>query len=338
MKIQGISTVVPKTIEENDNFSDFLGEKAVKKQCEFTGISRRRVCSEKQTMADLCYKASERLLEHLDWETEQIEVLILVTQTSDFHIPSLSFLLHNWLGLKKDCIVFDMNMGCSGFNVGAHTMSALLQERPFGSKGLLLCGENIDKLFEEWEESQEDVRFRMMLGSAMTVTAFEVVQDSTLKSMIMSDGKGYDALIKRYQESLKMNGIRVYGFATNEVVDSVGQFQEYFNIKPKDIDYYSIHQAQKAVILEMGNIGKWVEKKVLTSYEKYGNTNGASVPLTICANVELFMEKESVKFLMCGFGVGLSWGIMYTEIASSNILPVYELAEHYSNECGKWIV
>lgn len=337
IKIQGISTVVPKKVEENSIYSDFLAEKEVKKQCEFTGISKRHVCNEVQTLASLCHKASERLLEHLNWGTEQIEVLILVTQTPDFQLPSLSFLLHKWLGLKKDCIVFDMNIGCSGFNVGSHTMSALLQGKPLGSKGLLLCGENIDKLFEEWEEDPEAIRIRMLFGCAATATAFEVAESNSISSVVLSDGSGYDTIIKRHCENLKMNGIQVYDFATNDVVDSIEQFIEHFNIKLEEIDYYIFHQAQKAIIDELKDIRGLSEDNVLTSYEEYGNTLGVSVPLTICANVKSFPDEKSIRFLMCGFGMGLSWGIMYAEIERFNILPIYELDNHYSDESGKWI-
>ena len=55
-------------------------------------------------------------------------------------------------------------------------------------------------------------------------------------------------------------------------------------------------------------------EKELRSMEQFGNTSGVSVPLSICANQDRLTDKESVRLLCCGFGVGLSWGIVYANI------------------------
>ncbi len=43
-------------------------------------------------------------------------------------------------------------------------------------------------------------------------------------------------------------------------------------------------------------------------------------------------DKESVRLLCCGFGVGLSWGIVYANIDTQNILPVIETDECYEED------
>lgn len=66
--------------------------------------------------------------------------------------------------------------------------------------------------------------------------------------------------------------------------------------------------------------------------EEYGNTSGTSVPLTVCSNLDQFKNKKNVKMILCGFGVGLSWGMIYSEIPTENILPVIETDEHYDKD------
>lgn len=44
-----------------------------------------------------------------------------------------------------------------------------------------------------------------------------------------------------------------------------------------------------------------------------GNTSGASIPVTMCANEDA-MKQVKKRILMCGFGVGLSCGIVYGEV------------------------
>ena len=53
------------------------------------------------------------------------------------------------------------------------------------------------------------------------------------------------------------------------------------------------------------------------SIENFGNTNGASIPLTI---VQLLKDKsieKDLKVIMCGFGVGLSWGSVMMDLEKS---------------------
>ena len=87
---------------------------------------------------------------------------------------------------------------------------------------------------------------------------------------------------------------------------------EKFNLSDDDIDYYVFHQAQKYIVDNVVEFAGINTAKVLTSYEKYGNTAGASIPITITKNRDLILKGK--KLLMCGFGVGLSTGIVYGKI------------------------
>ena len=44
------------------------------------------------------------------------------------------------------------------------------------------------------------------------------------------------------------------------------------------------------------------------------------------------MDQKSVNLFLCGFGVGLSWGTIFAEIPTENILPVIETSEHYDED------
>ena len=74
------------------------------------------------------------------------------------------------------------------------------------------------------------------------------------------------------------------------------------------------------------------EEKELRSLNEYGNTSSASILLSICANIELFKDRKELKMLLCGFGVGLAWSMIYTKIPTQNILPIIETDVHYCEE------
>lgn len=333
IKIQGISAAVPKQIEENMSYENVLGKRRVKKQIAITGVEKRHVSGWHQRTSDLCYAAAIKLLDKLKWKKDDIKVLIYITQGPNYCHPSTAFFLHMRLGLGKDCLAYDMNLGCSSFNVGVHTVSALLQSCNLNDKALLLAGD-IAGVAKKPETSlnPDNVAHDMLFGSAGAAIALEKVKENSLYFLNKSDGNGFDVIIQHRNLPSQMDGAAVFSFAINDVSDSVIEFRNHFGLTEDKIDYYVFHQAQQLIldnILDSCNIP---EEKEIRSLKEYGNTSGTSVPVTICANQDLLQQKKTQKLLLCGFGVGLSWGCIYTEVDTENILPIIETDEHYDED------
>lgn len=119
-----------------------------------------------------------------------------------------------------------------------------------------------------------------------------------------------------------MDGNAVLLFGLNDVVESVRQFEEQNHLTMEDVDFYVFHQAQRMIVEGIAQGAELPREKVLISSDDYGNTSSASVPLTICLYSNHSITEGRKKFLMCGFGIGLSWGIVYAEIDTKVILPL----------------
>lgn len=339
IKIQGMSAAVPEYVEHNMNFANVIGKRRAKKQIKITGVEERHVSGKHQRTSDLCYAATLPLLDKLQWKREEIKVLLFITQGPNYNHPSTAFFLHKRLGLSKDCLVYDMNLGCSSFNVGVHTVSALLQTCELHDKALLLIGDTAGMLRNpEAPLKPDDIAHDMLFGSAGAAIAIEKVENHPLYFMNMSDGNGYDAIIGYKGRPSKMDGAAVFSFAINDVSDGVIEFRKKFKISEDEIDYYIFHQAQDLILDNIIDACNIPAEKELRSLRHYGNTSGTSVPVTVCANREELQKKEKTKLLLCGFGVGLSWGCIYTEMDTEKILPVIETNEHYDEDkkpaCG----
>lgn len=89
--IKGIASAVPKHTEENCMYESVLGKRRVKKQIQLTGIYKRHVAEREQRTSDLCYVSAVRLLDKLQWNKEEIGVLVFVTQHPNFATPSTAF-------------------------------------------------------------------------------------------------------------------------------------------------------------------------------------------------------------------------------------------------------
>ena len=64
------------------------------------------------------------------------------------------------------------------------------------------------------------------------------------------------------------------------------------------------------------------------SIDRFGNTSGTSIPLTIC---DAYGGKTGMdmNLLMCGYGIGLSLGVVEAEINSDDVLPIVYTDEYY---------
>lgn len=322
ISMEGIAAAVPCDIEKNITAKEFLGERRCKKQIKLTGITERRISKTGQKISDLCYVASKRLLKHLAWDVSEIKVLVLLTQHPDYRLPSTAFYIQKMLGIPQDSIVFDVNIGCSGFNVGMHIVGALLQQFPCGAKALCLQG---DLSYSSIKDgiSTDDMASMMIFGSGASAFALQKKKEENLiHYATYSYGDKYNAIMRYHGENVHMDGTAVFNFSTNYVVDKIKTFKQKIGLNDASIDYYVFHQAQKLILDAIQSDLDIIDFKELRSLEMYGNTSGASIPISICANQQQVQEKDVVRLFTCGFGVGLSCSMAYFPILTKNILPI----------------
>lgn len=119
IKLRGIVTALPTEIEDDSRYIDILGEQRVKKQRRITGVKERRIDDGTHTAADYCISAAKQLLRQLDWERDQIKVMVFVTQNPSLIMPSTAFIIQNYLGLPKSVwclmLIWDVQALCRGF-------------------------------------------------------------------------------------------------------------------------------------------------------------------------------------------------------------------------------
>lgn len=328
--VRGISAAVPSDIEENISAKEVLGERRCKKQIKLTGIERRHISIDGQVFSDLCYPPARDLMKHLGWHPEEIRVLVLVTQSQNYRAPSTAYLLHKLLKLSKDCVVFDVNLGCSAFNVGLQIVGSLLQQFPDGAKGLCIQGD-LGGYCMQPGRSADMVAGQMLFGSGASATAIEKKKGAPyLPFMTKSDGNRYRMIYAPVGATAsEIDGEGIFTFAINDVVYDINAFKKDCALKEKDIDYYVFHQAQKLILDNVADACGVENGRELRSLVDYGNTSGASVPLSLCVNRDIFANKKIIRVLTCGFGVGLSWSMAYIELETKNILPLIVTDMHF---------
>lgn len=322
--IKGISSCVPKRVVKNTDY-EYINEVERKFLIKTTGIEEKRHAEKGITTTDLGEKAVKQLLEKLNWDKDEIDLLVLVTQSRDYYLPSSAIILQDRLGLPKSCMAFDVGLGCSGYIYGLSIVSQFLQNGQL-KKAILVAGD-----VSTCSTNYEDKSTYPLFGDAATATA--VCFDETADPIpfeLENDGSGHEAIIIRdggaknqlnenttvmnnygpginhTAKDLELNGLDVFSFSVKEPPSNISSVLEKSKNKLDEIDYFIFHQANKLIIDTIRKKMKVSAEKVPFSLKKYGNTSSASIPLTLCN--ELGKEAQNKKILMCGFGVGLSWG------------------------------
>lgn len=342
--IRGISCTVPDNRVDNSFFVERFGAEAVEGFAKMTGVVGRHVAHPEQTTSDLSFVAASRLLDCIGWLRDSIDGLVFVTQTPDYILPATACVLHHRLGLSKNCLAFDMNLGCSGFVYGLFVAGSLCRKNQLTR--VLLCGGDISTR----RISENDKSAAMLFGDSGFAVAMEYSESAApWNYLFRTDGSGFKNIIVpagmfrhpvgnqdirefgegiwRADHHLYMNGINVFNFTISEVPTAIKQLMAQAGSTPENIDMLVLHQANLFILKNVARMTKFPMGKVPVSMDRYGNTSVTSIPLTLCDALAGKFDKSNQRLILAGFGVGLSWGVVSLELDPKACLPVA-----YSND------
>ncbi|MCI9405436.1 MAG: ketoacyl-ACP synthase III [Oscillospiraceae bacterium] len=340
----GICGVLPQNKVDHRDYAKLFGSDVVEKIIKSSGIQGSYQCNEDQTASDLCYVAAERLIREKNIDRSSIDVVLFVSSYPDYIAPATAFVLQKRLGINKDCIVYDINLGCSGFIYGMYTMASLLHCSN-ARCGLLLVGDTTSKSVSPKDKT------RMLFGDAGAAAYFEKKDEADpIRFALRSDGNRYKSIIIpaggfrhlpdasheqtmwgdgniRSDYNLYMGGPDVFGFSLKDVPELFSDFFSSFGMCMEDYDSLILHQANLFMIKHIAQrLGIGMDK-VPVSLDRYGNSSGTTIPITIC---DQFARQEGkVNLLMSGFGIGLSWGVASLTIDKNNVFEITHSSEKY---------
>lgn len=339
IKISAVSSAVPTEIIRGGQFADSFGEEAVRKFQEGTGVKEFHKTSDHQTASDLCYVATEEIIQKKNLDRDDIGALVFVAHSTDYRRPATACVLHKRLGLNKDCVAFDVSLGCSAFVYGLNVVCSLMASSNI-RKAFLLVGETLTKMTHPKDKS-----VAMLFGDAGASILLEKADDNAeIKGILKTDGSGYKAIIAPaggfrnlcppYQEfqwpdgnvrslyNTIMKGEDVFSFTISDVPRTIKEFLKETETTVEDYDCFAFHQANQFISKILCKKLKIDSSKMPLCLDRYGNTSAAAIPLVLS---DAYGEKENdseLNVLMCGFGVGLSWGVCSAKIDTRDIFPI----------------
>jgi 3-oxoacyl-[acyl-carrier-protein] synthase-3 len=345
-KITGMLTVLPENeIKFDDEIDNYAFSKSQSMKLKLImGYNKRRVVKAGTTVSDLCVFGLQHLFDNNLLNKEDIDAIILVSQSPDYFIPGTSHVIHGRLGLRNDILCLDTSQACSGYSIGIIQAFMLLEQEEI-NKVVVLNGDTYSQ-----KVSKQDRGSNPITGDAVSITIVEKsASDNVIYGSINTDGGGFEALIipaggfrtpsnteteklvkddkgnTRSLDNLVMKGDDVFNFVQREVPPMIDKLLSRADINKDDVDYFMFHQPNKFMLKKLADkMDIPYEKMPNNIVENFGNSNSASIGVNICYNLGEKLLNNSYFLCLAGFGGGLSWSSLLLEMENLDFCKIID--------------
>lgn len=349
--IDGILTVVPSNVvkfdDELENYS--FSEAKSKKLKKIMGFEQHRIVEGETCASDLCVHGLDHLLRTGALAKDEIDALILITQTPDHFIPPTSNIIQGRLGLKDDMLCMDINQGCAGYILGLFQAFMLLDQEGI-STVVILNGDTLSR-----KCSPRDRNIFPLTGDAASATVVRTCEEGgEVWGNIRMDGAGSQALIIpaggfrqpstpetaeikevgennfRSEDDFYMDGAAVFNFVQTHVPPMIDELLLQAGKTDADVDYYMFHQPNKFMLQKLADKMKVAHERMPNNVvENFGNASSVTIPTNITFNVGAELRERTMTLCLAGFGVGLTWASLIMDVGP---LKFCELIEYEGTE------
>ncbi len=316
----GIGSYLPERVMTNDDWSkivDTNDEWIVAR----TGIRERRFAADDQTTTDFGEQAGKAALADAGLSVDDIDELIIATDTPEMFFPdSASFVQHR-LGLGEIPAYDLAGSGCAGFLQAldvAHSRAAM------GNKRVLVMGIELASRFFDWKDRNTCVLFGDGAGAAVVGPVDDQDGSEILAISTGTDGSQADILSrvaggtrmpfskevaeKRLHKLTRMDGREVFKEAVMRMCAASNLALEQAGVKVEDLALIVPHQANMRIINSVAKHFGAPKEKVFINVDRYGNTGSASVPIALTEARQAGIVGPGDLVLCTAFGAGFHWG------------------------------
>ena len=284
---------------------------------ERTGIKTRHIAAPDQATSDLAYEAAVRALADANTKPEELDLIIVATESPDYKYPSTACLLQARLG-AKNAAAFDLSAGCSGFVYGLGIGSQSIVSGLY--KKILLVGAETLSRITDWTDRNTCVLFGDGAGAAVLGRVEEGY--GVLSLDLGADGSGGSHLIQpaggsrkptthetvdAHEHLIHMDGQDVFKFAARRMPYACRKVLQKAGMTIDDVALLVPHQANLRIIDNAIDRLKIDRDRVWINIDKHGNMSAACVPVCLTEAQEAGRLKKGDNVIMVAFGAGLTW-------------------------------
>lgn len=318
-KILSVAAYAPDRVVSNAWFDEQLGENVSDWLENVAQIYERRWCTEDESTADLAERAGHLALERAGIQPQDLDLIIIATDTPEFVSPSTASVVQHRLGASK-AGVFDLNTACAGFVTAVDTAASFIRSQP-RYRYVLVVGAYAMSKFLNLEDKK-------------TVTLFADGAGAVVLGVSESEAQGYLAS-RLWAMGQYHDGMGIYAGGTNQPVTEqalaskqhllqfVYRFPKTLNeeewskmvellcedagVAVADIDHFIFTQINiNTIWATMDRLGQ-PHEKAATVMEKFGYTGSACIPMAFNQLWEAEQVQPGDLIALVGSGGGLAF-------------------------------
>lgn len=278
-----------------------------------SGITRRFYAPESWATSDLAVRAAHQALSRANVAPEEVDMIVLGTDSPDYITPATSVVVQHKLGATK-AGTYDVGCACASFPTALATASGLFATNPWMEKVLVIGAYMMHKLSDPMDTSS--YFYGDGAGAALLVRSEE---QGVMASAFRADGalaKDWAILSGGTAEPATEESIRAgrtvvrmyekYPPSVNEVGwPAVARMvAERNGFAVPDVDLAIFTQVRKRTIEKVMTTLELPMEKTHTIMEKWGYTGSACIPMALHDAIETGRAKPGSLLMMVGSGVG----------------------------------
>jgi 3-oxoacyl-[acyl-carrier-protein] synthase-3 len=317
-RVIGTGSYIPEKVLTNDDLSRMLGEDIDEFVSQVIGIKERHVCAENESTADLATAASKRALEVAELSPEDLDLIILATDTPEHLSPATSVVVQHRLG-AKNAGTFDVNCACAGFVTALDTASKYIVA-DVAYKNILVVGAYAMSKYIDWKDKKTATIFADGAGAVVLQASEE--GPGFLASRLIADGSFSDYMgiyaggtrmpiteeVLREDRWTKVRFAQKYPPKVNiegwpSIVRDV---LAKCDLTPDDIALFLFTQVNLSTIKEVMRILSVPMERTHTIMQKWGYTGSACIPMVLDDALREGKLKRGDNLIMCASGGGLN--------------------------------
>ncbi len=284
-----------------------------------TGIERRRIAAEDQTTVDLAEQAALRALEDAGLPIDEIDEIIVATDTPEVYIPDTSAFLQHRLQ-APNVSAFDLaGSGCAGF---LQALDVARSRVLGGRQHVLVVGVELLTRLMNWKDRNTCVLFGDAAGAAVVARSSSAVE--ILSATAGTDGSKADVLALEMggtrtpfseegarldlHHDIVMKGREVFKEAVRRMSQAAREVLEQAGETLDRVSLVVPHQANRRIIDAVARVLGLASDKVFMNVQEFGNTGSASIPLALVQARDAGRVRTGDLVLLTSFGAGFHWG------------------------------
>ena len=313
----GFGGYVPERVMTNDDWAQLV-DTTDEWITVRTGIKRRRFAADGESTLDLAAAAAERALVDAGMTADDVDEIIVATDTPEVYTPDTASLLQHRLGCRT-IPTYDLGgSGCAGFVQAVDVARSRIHFEP---KRIVVVGVELISRLISWSDRATCVLFGdaagavvMGPGSGEAVVLDVLTGTDGSKADILTLQTGgtrhpftAEAAMAGAHQRLDMNGREVFREAVHRMSSTVDALLTRLGRSIDDVALVIPHQANKRIIDAVAQRAGVEPERVYVNVHEYGNTGSASVPFALWEARRNGAIAPGDLVVLTAFGAGFHW-------------------------------